>query len=339
MKTAQFWHEREPGTVECDLCPHHCVIAEGGAGRCRVRGVRDGKLAALGYGLLSAVHLDPIEKKPLYHFLPGRPILSIGGWGCNLACAFCQNWSISQQGVADSRRYTPEEVAEASGRGGSVGVAYTYNEPLIAYEFVRACAQRVRAAGAVNVLVTNGHIEPEPATQLLGLIDALNIDVKSMEADFYATHCRGRLEPVLRFAKQARAAGCHVEITNLVIPGLNDKDGQIEALARWVRETLGPDTPLHLSAYRPEYKMNIRATPPEMLCEALERCTQHLSYVYLGNVWTADGQNTHCPHCGSTLVRRQGYSTRVSGITAGACSQCGRKADLVLNASAVNREG
>ena len=258
MKVAGYWHAADEGRVQCELCPHGCVLAEDGTGLCKVRTVSGGKLNAAGYGLVSSVALDPIEKKPLYHFHPGSAIFSIGGWGCNFACPFCQNWTISQQAMLDSESMTPAGVVARA--AGSVGIAYTYNEPLVGIEFVMDCAESARGAGLVNVLVTNGYIEPGPAAELLPLVDALNVDIKSMDEAFYRSQCRARLGPVLDFAVQARAAGAHLEITNLVIPGLNDRPMLIEKLATWIGANLGSETPLHLSAYRPQYRMKNPST-------------------------------------------------------------------------------
>ena len=329
METAAFWEKREDGRALCRLCPHACVLAEGRTGLCRVRTVHHGELMAVGYGLISSAGMDPIEKKPLYHFHPGREIFSIGGWGCNFACEFCQNWSISQQVLEESRQAAPVDIVRRAMEGRSIGIAYTYNEPLIAYEFVRDCAVQARHKGLVNVLVTNGYIQPPPAAELLPLIDALNIDLKSVDDDFYREHCRGRLAPVQAFARQARQAGCHVEITNLVIPGLNDADHNFEALAQWIAADLGPETPLHLSAYRPMYKMDRPATSVDSLLRAHEICRRSLLYVYLGNVMHETGRDTRCPDCGEALIERLGYVTRVAGIDAGKCRQCERKADIV----------
>ncbi len=283
MRVANYW-ERNGDTVECLLCPTGCIISEGGSGFCKVRGVREGELKALGYGKVSSAHLDPIEKKPLNDFFPGSMIYSIGGWGCNLSCAFCQNWSISQEFHDESRVYEPADIVDEAKASGSIGIAYTYNEPLISFEFVRDCAQLARSAGLVNVLVTNGYINTEPASELLSLVDALNIDIKSMDPEFYKTHCGGELNPVLDFAVQANAAGCHVEITNLVIPGLNDSDDLFVSLADWIYDNLGAEVPLHLSAYHPQYKMVVNRTPPETLLNARDLCEQRLKHVYLGNV-------------------------------------------------------
>lgn len=315
--------------IRCDLCPHRCVMAEGEIGLCRVRGVLDGALMALCHGMISSAGLDPIEKKPLYHFHPGKMIYSIGGWGCNLACEFCQNWSISQQADERDAAQTADAVVAEAAELGSVGVAYTYNEPLVGFEFVMMCARLARAAGLVNVLVTNGYVNGEPAAELLPLIDALNIDVKSMDDNFYKRTCRGSIAPVLRFSEQAVAAGCHVEITNLVIPGLNDEDRNFESLAGWIRDNLGRKTPLHLSAYRPMYHLQVDATPPALLDKAYRICSSALDYVYMGNIATVVGQNTLCPKCGSILIRRRGYQTEVIGLKGGNCARCGVAPDII----------
>ena len=330
MKSAVFWHPAEAGKVQCELCPHHCVIAEKKTGLCGIRRVVDGGLVATGYGLLSSLHNDPIEKKPLFHFHPGSTIFSIGGWGCNFACRFCQNWQISQAVNAQAQSFRPDEVVQAARDQHSLGIAYTYNEPLINYEFIQDCAQQARSAGLFNVLVTNGFIEENPAAGLLPLIDALNIDIKSMEESFYKQQCRGALAPVLRFACQAVAAGCHVEITNLLIPGLNDGEEQVGRLSAWMAANLSRETPLHLSAYHPDYKMDIPSTPTAVLERSFARCKRDLAYVYMGNVMTSAGQNTLCPKCAQELIVRQGYTTRIVGIINHACRQCGRHADVVM---------
>lgn len=317
------------GKIRCDLCPHHCVLAEGGVGLCKVRGVRDGELAALCYGIVSSAALDPVEKKPLYHFHPGGMIFSIGGWGCNFACIFCQNWTISQQVETAGRVCQPGSMVREAIRSGSIGIAYTYNEPLVGFEFVRDCALQAKEAGLANVLVTNGYIARKPAAEILPLIDALNIDIKGMEDSFYREMCHARLEPVLDFSKQAVAAGCHVEITNLVIPGKNDTDTQFEALADWISKNLGRKTPLHLSAYRPEYQLTIGPTPGASLENGYRICSLALDYVYVGNVRSDTGQNTFCPNCRALLVERHGYRTIIRGVKKGICAGCERPVDIV----------
>lgn len=324
MQTARHWHLLDDTRIQCDLCPHACRLMEGGRGRCKVRGVNNGQLMALAHGSVSSIAMDPIEKKPLYHFYPGSQIFSIGGWGCNLSCTCCQNWSIAQE-FEIGQTFEPADVLEQASQNDSIGIAYTYNEPLIGYEFVDACARLARERGLQNVLVTNGFVCSTPAAELLPFIDALNIDIKSMDASFYEAYCQGRLAPVLDFAQQAHAAGCHVEITNLLIPGLNDSEQHVRRLATWIRDTLGPTIPLHLSAYRPEYKMRIPATSPSGVLAAYGWCKALLNHVYVGNLSVATGQDTICPDCGAILIKRVGYRTRPEQIAQGACRNCGRR--------------
>ena len=328
MKTAMYWHREPSEGVQCDLCPHRCRIPEGRAGRCQIRRCVKGTLAASGYGFVSSAHLDPIEKKPLYHFFPGSAIFSIGGWGCNLACAFCQNWSISQEAPEDGGRCEVADLLARARAEGSECVAYTYNEPLINYEFVMGCCQQARSMGMRNVLVTNGFINREPADELLPFVDAINLDIKSMDNRFYEEHCRGSLAPVLEFARQAIGKGCHLEITNLVIPGLNDDSELLESMAQWISGNLGKTVPLHLSGYFPQYKMRVPATPKAVLERGWEVCRKHLPYVYVGNVETGKGQDTSCPGCGSLLIRRRGYRVEMVGLNSAACAHCGRTADI-----------
>jgi pyruvate formate lyase activating enzyme len=330
MFKALFWHKRDDDSIQCDLCPHRCVIREGKAGVCKARRVENGVLWADGYGRVSAVNVDPIEKKPLYHFFPGSSIFSIGSWGCNFTCRFCQNWSISQDFKRVGRVFRPDEIVSAALAEHSIGIAYTYNEPLINAEFVRDCSELAAKHELVNVLVTNGFIEKGPAETVLSFIDALNIDIKSMDDEFYRTQCGGSLGPVLQFAVQARKAGKHLEITNLLIPGLNDTEDHVERLSSWIASNLGRQTPLHLSAYHPDFKMNIPSTALNILDRAHAVCAKTLDYVYIGNSASLAGANTMCPACGSVLVSRRGYSTEVIGINGKACAKCGRAADLVL---------
>jgi len=334
MKEAIFWHLAESGKIGCELCPHHCRIADGNRGICGVRLARGGKFFAAGYGIVSSAHTDPVEKKPLYHFYPGKSIFSIGGWGCNFKCFFCQNWTISQQAEMGSSVIPPEKIMASAQQEKAIGIAYTYNEPLINIEYVADCAHLVREAGMVNVLVTNGYIEGKAAEFILPLIDALNVDIKSMDEEFYKKQCFGSLQPVLEFCKQAVAAGCHVEITNLIIPGLNDSDDQIKKLAEWIFANLGENTPLHLSAYHPEFKMDLPPTPPETLERAWRLCHAVLPYVYIGNVFSDFGQNTLCPQCGAELILRQGYRSRIVGLTGKNCAKCGRRADIIVSREA-----
>jgi pyruvate formate lyase activating enzyme len=327
---AEFWHMDPDGVSQCELCPHRCRLKEGQDGLCKVRGVRDGVLWALGYGLISSAHVDPVEKKPLYHFHPGAPVFSIGGWGCNFGCVFCQNWTISQRIDWGADRLQPGEVIRQARQSGCRLIAYTYNEPLVGFEFVRDCSRLARAAGLKNVLVTNGSIHPGPAAELLPLIDAMNVDIKSMDEDFYRRRCQGALAPVLAFCGQAAAAGCHVELTALIIPTLNDSPDGIARLAAWVRDALGVNVPLHLGAYHPDYRLAVPPTSADTLAMAFEVCGRSLHYVYVGNLRLKGTQDTHCPGCGVLQIARDGYDIRVTGLKGGQCAQCGRKADVIV---------
>jgi pyruvate formate lyase activating enzyme len=328
MNKARYWERKDEDTVRCGLCPHRCLIREGETGKCGVRRMKEGELFAEGYGLISSANMDPIEKKPLYHFHPGSQIFSIGGWGCNFSCVFCQNWQISQQFAGEDRAVSPEKIISQAKLREAIGIAYTYNEPLTGIEFVFDCAKLARREGLYNVLVSNGYVCEVPAGELLPFIDAANIDIKSMDEEFYVRHCGGRLGPVLDFCRQAVRSGCHVEITNLIIPGLNDSESGLAALAEWVSLNLGELTPLHLSGYHPQYKMNLRSTSVAQLEKAHSICSKYLRYVYIGNVMSRTGQNTYCPACGTLLVERCMYDVRIDGVRAGACQKCGRKTDI-----------
>ncbi len=326
MDPAAEYQQVVDDTIRCDLCPHHCRVREGQCGRCHVRCVRDGELKALSYGRISSLQIDPVEKKPLYHYYPGSHILSVGGWGCNFACDFCQNWSISQSLDDHGEPATPEAVLAAVRRARVQQVAYTYNEPLVNYEFVRDCSRLLREHGFRNVLVTNGFLDPIPAQALLALTDALNVDIKSMDDDFYRRRCHGRLEPVLRFARLAREAGCHLEITHLLMPDDQPIPDRMIRLAEWIAANLGTQTPLHISAYHPQYRSQTTATLPDQLLAAYHAASEYLSFVYLGNVVSTTGRDTFCPHCGHGWVRRAdgGYgSVETVGINHGLCSGCG----------------
>ena len=282
-KEALFYEKLNGREVKCLLCPQTCRIVEGKTGFCRVRKNIDGKLYSLIYGQISSIALDPIEKKPLYHYHPKEFILSIGTKGCNLACGFCQNFSISQGLNVPTQEITCEEIITKAKNCQSFGIAYTYNEPLIWYEFVLDTAKLARREGLKNVLVTNGFINPEPLRKILPFIDAMNIDLKSIEDDFYRNTCKGFLAAVLETIKKAKQF-CHVELTNLIIPTLNDSEGNFEKLVDWIYNNLGEDTPLHFSRYFPCHKFDIPPTPPVTLQKARDIAAAKLKYVYLGNV-------------------------------------------------------
>ena len=321
MKEASHYETLDGQAVRCHLCPHHCTIADGRHGRCRVRINRQGVLYSAIYGQVTSVAMDPIEKKPLYHFHPGTRILSLGTRGCNFACTFCQNWTISQADAPTQPLSSAAAVTLAQ-REDSVGIAYTYNEPLIWFEFVRDTARAARAAGLANVLVTNGFINPEPFDELLPLIDAINMDIKSIRPEFYRTLCRGELGPVLANARTA-ARRTHLEVTNLIIPGHNDGDDELGELADWIAGELGPQTPVHLSAYFPRHELRAAPTPVSTLERAHGIFARRLAHVYLGNVRSGTGSTTRCHACKAELIRRAGYATEVVGLAGDRCSACG----------------
>ena len=293
-KEAMFWSKTENSGVRCELCPHRCLIADHAAGICGARENRGGVLAASGYGLVSSAALDPIEKKPLYMFRPGKRILSVGGYGCNLRCPFCQNFEISleygnipEAGRRSDSRFageiTPEDIAGLAVRTvpeGNIGVAYTYNEPLINYEFLYDCAELVRGAGLCNVVVTNGYINKEPLQNLLPLIDAMNIDLKGYTDSFYKK-AGGTLDAV-KETIAASGGRCHVEVTTLVIPGENE--GDVIGLSKWLA-SVDADIPLHLTRFFPRYKYAGRApTPVETIYRLRDVAKEHLNHVFTGNM-------------------------------------------------------
>jgi pyruvate formate lyase activating enzyme len=322
VKEAVYYEKLEGSKVHCHLCPQECRIDEGKRGFCRVRSNHEGVLYSDIYERVLAANLDPIEKKPLYHFYPGRTIFSIGTRGCNQRCDFCQNWEMIETD-SPGTYISSDEVAAMADRGGSIGVAYTYNEPLMWFEFVLECAKKVRDRGLKNVLVTNGSINPEPFEELVPFIDAMNID-----PEFYRKICKSKLEPVLATVRRAKRE-CHVELTNLVIPTLNDSDEGLGRLIDFVAE-LGRDTPLHFSAYYPCYKMTIEPTPLATLQRAYELAKEKLDYVYLGNVRAQDAGDSCCPECGENVVERDGYITRTTGLDGDRCAHCGNVLPFVV---------
>ena len=316
------WYEREANSfVRCRLCPHECHIGPDRRGKCLGRVNYDGTLYAETYARPASIAMDPIEKKPLYHFAPGGQILSIGTYGCNLRCKFCQNCEISFQRTPTESLGIEELVTAAKARE-SIGIAFTYNEPVIWFEFVKDCAAACRTAGLSTVMVTNGFINPEPLEELLPLIDAMNIDLKSFRPEFYRDVCGGALEPVKATLKRA-VKSCHVEITNLIIPGHNDGARECSDMAEWIAAELGAEVPFHLSAYSPRHQFQARPTSAADLAAIKPLFDKHLKYVYLGNIAIPGAADTVCPACHETAVRRVGYSVDPAGMTKdGRCAAC-----------------
>lgn len=327
MKEAAFYEKTEKG-VQCRLCPHLCRLKTGQAGFCGVRRLEpDGNLWALNYGICEAMALDPVEKKPLYHFYPGRTIFSVGTMGCNLDCGFCQNWHLSRAKAPSSmQRLSPGEIVDIlKTRTGpdNIGIAYTYSEPNMWYEFVLDTAPLVRESGYKNVMVTNGFLNPEPLKKLLPYIDAFNIDVKAFNDEFYRKHCRGSLEPVKKYVELA-AEQAHVELTYLVIPTLNDTVEEVMRFSEWVAG-INPDIPVHLNRYYPQYWFTLPPTPVSVLETLRQAAKERLSHVYIGNVPGTDAANTYCQSCGALQVSRS-MGRVTSYLNDGLCPGCGRKA-------------
>jgi len=283
MKEA-LYYKLESGKIRCELCPNYCLIADGKKGLCGVRINKGNKLYTEIYNRTTSVSLDPVEKKPLYHYHRGQYILSLGTKGCNFACPWCQNWRISQDAEASTEEITKERVVQEAKDTRSFGIAYTYNEPFIWFEFVLECAKFARENSIENVLITNGYVNKEPLEEILPYIDAMNIDIKSINEDFYKKHCLGKLKPVLENTKRAKEKGVHIEIANLIIPTLNDSEEDIGKLVDWIYDNTGEETPLHFSRYFPCHKMSLPMTPISTLETAKRIADKKLKHVYLGNV-------------------------------------------------------
>ncbi len=315
-------------TLECQLCPKGCVIEPGQSGECRIRANIDGRLVATTYGHPCTVHVDPVEKKPLFHFLPGTDTFSLATVGCNLHCKNCQNWEISQENPENmpAHKLMPEEVPPLARAQGCLSVAYTYTEPLVYYEYTLDCAIQVREAGLKNVIVSAGYINKAPLKKLYAHIDGAKIDIKSMSDQFYRDICDATLGPVLDACVLAHEAGVHLEPTNLIIPTLNDSDADFTKLARWIAANLGKETPLHFSRFFPQYQMkNLPPTPAETLDRAKAIALgEGLCHVYVGNLSLPDAENTYCPSCKQLLIERHGFTVLQNKMKDGKCP-CGKE--------------
>jgi pyruvate formate lyase activating enzyme len=328
-REAAYYEKRKEGLTRCGLCPQACGISEGSTGICRTRTTSGTRLELLNYGEYTSLGMDPIEKKPLYHFYPGWDILSIGGRGCNLTCDFCQNCEISQ-GDAPTRQIEPEQLAAEveNYRGRSIGIAFTYNEPFIWFEFIRDTAPLVKKNGQKIVLVTNGFVNPEPLRELLPYIDAMNVDLKSFDDEFYRKYCGGSVAPVKDTISAAAAAGVWIEVTLLLIPSLNDNPDMLRAQAEWIA-SISKNIPFHISRYHPCHKLDLPPTPLNTLKRAWEIASEHLNYAYLGNVGEPEFGRTSCPGCGNLLIERLGYNTRTPGLEGEKCANCGAEIAVV----------
>jgi pyruvate formate lyase activating enzyme len=325
----RYWHAVEDGRVQCDVCPKECRLKEGQLGHCFVRGRAGDAIVLTSYGRSSGFCVDPIEKKPLNHFYPGSSVLSFGTAGCNLACRFCQNWDISKSRqidkLADSA--SPQRIADSAAALGCRSVAFTYNDPVVFMEYAIDVAQACREQGIKSVAVTAGYMSPAPRAEMYKYMDAANVDLKAFTEDFYQKICGARLGPVLQTLEYlVKETEVWTEITTLLIPGLNDSDEEIDAMTRWIADRLGPDVPLHFTAFHPDWKMRDRpATPTTTLRRARQLgLANGLRWVYTGNVYDPEGQSTVCPSCGKTLIGRDGYEILEWGLAGdGKCRGCG----------------
>lgn len=332
---ALFYEKQENQNITCNLCPWYCDLKPGAIGVCKVRRNENGTLVTDVYNRVAALGIDPIEKKPLYHFLPSKNILSIGEVGCNLKCTFCQNHRISQCYASEFSGFydisSEQIVEEAEKTWNNIGIAYTYNEPFTFYEFMLDTAKLTKSRGMKNVVVSNGYINPEPLKQALPFLDAFNIDLKAFNPDFYKKQTKGKLEPVLKALQLIAHSDSHLEITTLVIPGLNDDEAEFREMIDWISTKLGPDVPLHLSRFFPQYKMDSPPTPLKKLQTLFDIAREKLQFVYLGNVSDGERSSTHCQQCSDLLIRRDRYNTKfIQENFNGNCTNCNAAINVVL---------
>jgi len=335
MQEALFYKKLSDGKVKCELCPWNCTLNPNQVGNCKVRLNNNGKLVTEVYNKVGALGIDPIEKKPLYHFYPGTNILSIGEVGCNLHCKFCQNHQISQCEASQFSGFhniTSEQIVnEALKTWNNIGIAYTYNEPFTFYEFLLETAELAKSKGLKNIVVSNGYINKEPLKKLIPFIDAFNIDLKAFSEEFYQKQTKGKLQPVLECLKLISKSGVHLEITNLIIPGLNDDPIEFEQMVCWIATELGKETPLHLSRYYPQYKLDILPTPIETLNTLHSIAKQKLKNVFLGNVSNDAKSSSYCSNCNSVLIQRNRFNTEFENLAPdGTCKKCGTTSSLVI---------
>ncbi|MFX0171013.1 MAG: AmmeMemoRadiSam system radical SAM enzyme [Candidatus Hodarchaeota archaeon] len=321
-----FYRTLQSGKIQCLACPRHCQLSDDEVGWCGARICKDSKVVPRTYGLISSLAIDPIEKKPLYHFLPGTGILSIGSHGCNMGCLHCQNYSISaNRSISSLKKMMPDELVKAAIANNIPSIASTYNEPMIAYEYVRDIARIAHDHNLKMVVVDNGYITRSLAEKLGTLIDAANIDVKGFSTEFYKEICNSpSWKPVLKTCEIFYNLGVHIEITNLIIPTKNDDHQMIKEMSEWILNNLSPDVPLHFSRFHPDYKLrNLPMTPLETLETAYNLAKDMgLRYVYLGNVRSHKGNNTFCYQCSNLIIQRSGYYTSIQNIENGRCSKC-----------------
>jgi len=321
--------------AQCQICPRYCQIRENQRGQCLTRTNIKGKIHTLVYGKPCAVHLDPVEKKPLFHLLPKTQTFSIATAGCNLHCKFCQNWQMSQRAPEDLKSYdlSPQRVVDEALKSNAKSIAYTYTDPIIFYEYMMDIAKIAHKSNLLNLMITAGYINEEPLLELCPHIDAANIDLKGITEEYYRKMCLATLTPVLNTLKIMQQQGIWIEITNLIVPTWNDKEKDLRDLCRWVYDNLGPDVPLHFSRFWPMHKLkNLPPTPIETLELAWDIAKKEgINYTYLGNVPGHDGNNTYCPEDKKLLIKRQGYQILENNLINGKCQYCNKKIPGIWN--------
>ena len=327
MRVEAKYYTYHKNFIECQLCPHACKIKPGKYGWCRSRKNEDGKLWAIDYGESTSISLDPIEKKPLYHFYPGTKTLSIAPNSCNMHCPFCQNWEISQTDVR-TEYLAPDTLLRIYKEHPSIGISYTYTEPMMWFEYLLDVGKMIHGVGGKNILVTNGLINEGPLKEVLPLIDAMNIDLKTMNSEIYEKILGGNLDAVKRTISTAYHS-CHIEITNLLVTGLNDRKRDILKLIDYV-SSIDKDIPLHFSRYYPNYHYDKPPTPEKRLEYAYNQAKEKMNYVYLGNILTDDGSNTNCPKCNNLLIERVSFQAMIIGLKGNKCKNCGEKINIVI---------
>lgn len=326
-QVAKHWHRSRSGIISCDLCPHGCKLDEGHTGLCRARKVQQGCLISLAYGFPSALAVDPIEKKPLYHFLPGSSIFSIGTYGCNMDCTFCQNWDISHPASPPSKKsfWSPQALVQAAVDLACPSIALTYNDPIISFEYSLDIMEAASRQNLKKVIVTAGYINKDPRTELFAQADAVNIDLKSINPEFYRTLTKGRLKPIQDTIRYLKTLPClWMELTTLIIPEANDSEEDIKNLCKWIAEHLGSDVPIHFTAFHPAGQLTNRPRTP---LATLERCYHiaqdyGLKYPYIGNVCHSEGMTTRCPQCRTPLITRHTHNAEQKITAEGRCQQC-----------------
>ncbi|MBU4138497.1 MAG: AmmeMemoRadiSam system radical SAM enzyme [Euryarchaeota archaeon] len=333
IKEGALYDELPGNKVKCNVCAHRCTIAEGKTGICRTRHNNKGKLYSLIYNTVSSEAIDPIEKKPLYHFLPGTFSYSLGTIGCNFRCLHCQNWNISQVSLeeANTKEITPEEAVRRALDAGCSSISWTYNEPAIWHEYTYDSAVLAKKAGLKTIYVTNGYITPEALRRMAPYLDAYRVDIKSFSDEFYKKVCGARLAPVLESTKLAKELGMHIETITLIIPGRNDSKEELTQIAKWVHDNLGEDTPMHFTRFHPMHKMDPVAATPLSTLEMAHGIAKNegMRFVYLGNVGGHKYENTFCPRCDSVLIERAGFSVGDVRVKDGKCARCGEGIPVV----------